>query len=101
MATYTASIKNHPIASTTNPQHIEGNVYFPPSSIISPSSLKPSSAPQTTCPWKGLATYYDIEVDGKVEKGAAWTYLEPKTERAAGLKGWVAFYKSKVEVKSE
>ena len=92
MPTATAHLGTHTLASTTTPQFIEGNVYFPPSSITDPSLLKPSDAPKTVCPWKGTASYYDIDAgEGEVVRGGAWYYPEPKTERAAGLKGWVAF----------
>lgn len=55
---------------------VEGNYYFPPGALkreyFSPSST------HTTCPWKGEASYYDIEVNGQVNKDAAWYYPSPK-----------------------
>jgi Domain of unknown function (DUF427) len=44
------------------------------------------------CPWKGTASYYDVEVDGKRNAGAAWFYPEPKPA-AKQIKGYVAFWK--------
>ena len=46
----------------------------------------------TTCPWKGQAGYYTIEVAGKVNEDAAWYYPEPK-EAAKNIKNYVAFWK--------
>ncbi len=49
------------------------------------------------CPWKGTASYYDIDVNGKRNAGAAWYYPEPKPA-AKQIKGYVAFWKGvKVE----
>ena len=48
---------------------------------------------QTFCPYKGLASYYDI---GE-RKGAAWSYLEawPEVQR---VRGYVSFEADKIEV---
>ena len=46
----------------------------------------------TVCPWKGTASYYDVVVDGKVNKDAAWTYPETK-DAAQHVRGYVAFWK--------
>lgn len=54
---------------------IEGNWYFPPSSIS--KEYFRSNDMHTTCFWKGEASYYDIEVDGNVNEGGAWYYPEP------------------------
>jgi uncharacterized protein (DUF427 family) len=53
----------------------------------------------TICPWKGKASYYDIQVDGKINHNAAWYYPEPK-EAARHIQGHIAFYKG-VQVKEE
>ena len=69
---------------------IEGNHYFPPKSI----KLEYFTETQhhTTCPWKGLASYYSISVDGENNENAAWFYPEPK-EAANEIKDYVAFWK--------
>lgn len=69
---------------------VEGNHYFPPDSIRG-ELLRPSET-HTTCPWKGVASYYDVVADGKVNKDAAWYYPEVK-EAATEIKGRVAFWK--------
>ena len=73
---------------------VEGNHYFPPESIHK-QYFQPSDK-HTTCPWKGLASYYDVVVDGKVNKDAAWYYPDPKAA-AKQIKDRVAFWKG-VEV---
>lgn len=73
---------------------IEGNHYFPPESIN--DDYFKSSDTHTTCPWKGLASYYSLDVHGETNKDAAWYY--PKiSDLAKGIKGYVAFWKG-VEV---
>jgi uncharacterized protein (DUF427 family) len=70
-------------------QHVEGNVYFP-LTAIKREYLRPSDT-QTTCPWKGIASYYDVVVDGKVNGDAAWYYPDPSA-KAANIKNHVAFW---------
>ena len=55
---------------------VEGDHYFPPDAIRR-QYFKPS-ATHTTCPWKGEASYYDVSVNGVVNKDAAWYYPAPK-----------------------
>ena len=69
---------------------LEGNHYFPPDSVRG-EFLRPT-ATHTTCPWKGEASYYDVVIDGEVNKDAAWYYPDVK-EAAAEIKGRVAFWK--------
>ena len=51
-----------------------------------------ASDTHTHCPWKGEASYYDVVVDGEINRDAAWYYPEPK-EAAAAIRGRVAFWK--------
>jgi uncharacterized protein (DUF427 family) len=69
---------------------VEGNHYFPASSIN--REYFTESDTHTICPWKGEASYYDISVDGEVNKDAAWFYPDPK-ESAAKIKDRIAFWK--------
>lgn len=82
------------LAETNDFVLIEGNVYFPEDSIRK-EHFKPSNT-QTHCFWKGDASYYSIEVDGKENKDAAWYYPTPK-DAAKEIKNRVAFWKG-VEV---
>lgn len=83
------------LAESNQSVEVEGNQYFPPDAIKL-EYFKSSSA-HTVCPWKGTASYYDLEVNGKKNPGAAWYYPEPKPA-AHQIKGYVAFWKGvKVE----
>jgi uncharacterized protein (DUF427 family) len=78
------------IAESTDTIVVEGNHYFPADSV-NREFLKPSDT-HTTCPWKGQASYYSIEVNGKKNADAAWFYPETK-QAAANIKGRIAFWK--------
>jgi uncharacterized protein (DUF427 family) len=83
------------IAESDRYETVEGNVYFPPDAL-KPDYFKPSDH-QTTCGWKGVASYYTVSVAGQDNPNAAWYYAEPK-EAAQNIKGYVAFWKGvKVE----
>jgi uncharacterized protein (DUF427 family) len=74
---------------------VEGNQYFPPAGVKR-EYFKPSET-HTVCGWKGTASYYDVVVDGQVNKDAAWYYATPK-DAAAQIAGYVAFWRGvKVE----
>ena len=84
------------LAESDNTEVVEGNQYFPPDSVKREYFKETST--HTTCPWKGLASYYTIEVDGKENKDAAWYYPQPK-DAAKQIKDHVAFWKG-VEVQA-
>jgi uncharacterized protein (DUF427 family) len=87
--------ENAVLAESDRTIEIEGNQYFPPDTIRT-EYFKPSDQ-HTTCPWKGLASYYSLEVNGKNNPNAAWYYPEPKPA-ANQIKDYVAFWKGvKVE----
>jgi uncharacterized protein (DUF427 family) len=50
------------------------------------------SGTHTTCGWKGIASYYHVDVNGNVNSDAAWYYPEP-LPAAAEIAGHVAFWK--------
>lgn len=81
--------KNKVIAETEKFETVEGNVYFPPVALKK-EFFKPSDT-HSTCPWKGVASYFDVVVDGQVNKDAAWTYPTP-LPAAANIKDHVAFW---------
>jgi uncharacterized protein (DUF427 family) len=69
---------------------VEGNYYFPPASVY--REYLRESRTHTTCFWKGRASYYNVEVNGKVNRDAAWYY--PETSKAAQtIKDYVAFWR--------
>lgn len=68
---------------------VEGNHYFPPDSIN--SEYFKESDNHTKCSWKGTASYYNISVNGDVNKDGAWYYPEPK-EEVQNIKGYIAFW---------
>ena len=78
------------IAESDRTEVVEGNHYFPPDAVRS-EYLRPSDT-HTTCPWKGVASYYTLEVDGQHNADAAWYYPEPK-DAASQIKDHVAFWK--------
>lgn len=78
------------IAESADTIVVENNHYFPPQSVN--KQYLQTSSTHTTCPWKGLASYYSISVNGKENKDAAWYYPQPK-EAAAEIKDYVAFWK--------
>ena len=83
------------IAESEKTIQIEGNHYFPADTIK--KEFFKSSNTHTTCPWKGEASYYSIEVNGEINKDAAWYYPEAKPA-AREIKDYVAFWKGvKVE----
>ncbi len=69
---------------------VEGNHYFPADSIKREHFRE--SATHTTCPWKGVASYYDVLAGDEVNADAAWYYPEPK-DAAEEIRGRVAFWR--------
>jgi len=83
------------LAESADTIEVEGNQYFPPEAINA-EYFQPSDT-HTICGWKGEASYYNVVVNGEVNKDAAWYY--PETKPAADeIKGHVAFWRGvKVE----
>jgi len=87
--------KDKVIAESDQTVFIEGNHYFPVASV-NPAYLKDSQT-HTVCPWKGTASYYNIEVDGFDNPDAAWYYPDP-SDAAQPIKDHIAFWKGVVVV---
>jgi uncharacterized protein (DUF427 family) len=85
----TARWNGEVIAESDETVVVEGNQYFPPSSVrtefLTPSDMR------STCPWKGEASYYTLNVNGAENPDAAWYYPAPK-DAAAEIKDHVAFW---------
>ena len=58
-----ASWNNAIVAESDNTVVVEGNHYFPPESAH--RQYFEASSTHTTCPWKGVASYYDVVVGGE------------------------------------
>ena len=85
------------IAKSDNTVIVEENHYFPKEDVSLGYMEKTDL--HTRCPWKGLASYYSIVVDGKQNENAAWYYPEP-LEKALMIKDHIAFWKG-VEVREQ
>lgn len=75
--------------------YIEGNWYFPPSSLKQ-EMLKKSDTPYS-CPWKGDCQYFDVGKDDNWSKDVAFSYPEPKQSAIDTVKkdfsNYVAFWR--------
>jgi uncharacterized protein (DUF427 family) len=95
--------KDKVIAESDKTIVIEGNQYFPPESVN--REYFSDSDYHTTCPWKGLASYYNVTVDGESNENAAWYYPHPKAgspERVGkDFSNYVAFWHNVQVVPSE
>jgi uncharacterized protein (DUF427 family) len=85
----TATWNGATIAESDKTVVVEGNHYFPPESIR--KEFLQRSSRTSRCPWKGIARYYSLVVDGKTNEDAAWYYPEPSTA-AVNIKDYVAFW---------
>ena len=77
-------------ASDSEIEVVEGNLYFP-LGAVDQSHLQPSDK-ITHCHWKGAASYFDVVVDGEINRDAAWTYLKP-LDAARQITGRIAFWR--------
>lgn len=83
------------IAESNDTILVEGNHYFPPTSIN--KDFFNMSETNTTCGWKGKASYYTLSVNGQLNMDAAWYYPTPK-EAAKNITNYIAFWKG-VDIK--
>ena len=73
---------------------MEGNRYFSPDSVS--TEFFTENDRRTMYHWKGVASYFDLGVDGQESGSAAWTDRTPSNE-AERVKDYVAFYGYKVD----
>ena len=78
------------IAESDDTVVVEGNHYFPRSSVRA-DVLVPSDT-TSVCHWKGTASYHSVVVDGATNADAAWYYPDPK-DAAAQIADRIAFWK--------
>jgi uncharacterized protein (DUF427 family) len=86
----TATWNGAVLAQSDRCEQVEGNCYFPPDAIH--SEYFQASQTQTTCPWKGVASYYTVAVDGETNADAAWYYPQTK-DAAKNIEGYIAFWR--------
>jgi uncharacterized protein (DUF427 family) len=82
------------IAESDETVVVEGNHYFPRDSVR--EEVLRDSTKTSRCPWKGVASYFSLEVDGTTNSDAAWYYPQP-SDAAKNIQDHVAFWKG-VEV---
>lgn len=80
---------NKVIAQSNNTVEVQGNQYFPPDSVL--KEYFSMTELHTTCPLKGLASYYNINVDGDENVEGAWFYRNPKPGYE-NITNYVAFW---------
>lgn len=82
--------KEYVLAESSETVVVEGNHYFP-SETLNAEFFRESGA-TSFCPWKGVASYYDILVEDEISEQAAWYYPSAK-EKAKHIEGMVAFWR--------
>ena len=95
---YHFSISLNPLLALFTGAPLTTILQFPPTSITK-SHFSPTST-KTHCPYKGDASYYTVTTNKTEVKDAAWYYPDPLPDMNK-IKGYVAFYKGKADVKSE
>ena len=71
-------------------------VYYIPQADVAMEWMRRSARRGSFCEFKGVATYWSVEVPGRSSVDAAWSYGSP-TKAFAGLKDCLAFYASRVD----
>ena len=87
------------VASTTRARFLfetghRTRYYIPPGDVRN-DLLRPSAS-HTACPYKGTASYHDLEVGGRRIEDAIWLYPEPLDE-VRRITGYLCFYPEKVD----
>ncbi len=72
-----------------------GMQYFPRADVRM-EFLKPTDH-HTHCPYKGDASYWNIEVGGETTENAVWSYEEPFDD-VSEIKDYISFYPDRVEI---
>jgi|SRR6187401_3490861 uncharacterized protein (DUF427 family) len=112
-----AGTPDHPITVSPNPKRVKvtfaGKVVadtrkaltlqeasYPPVLYIPRADVDMSLLTRTTnsshCPYKGDASYYSINADGRTSENAIWSYEQPKDDMTE-IAGYVAFYPNRVD----
>ncbi|GIG41561.1 DUF427 domain-containing protein [Cellulomonas phragmiteti] len=88
-----ATFEGQVLAESGSTVVVEGNHYFPPASVD--WELLEASDTRTTCPWKGVASYWSVAGAGPSGRDVAWAYPDPKAA-AVEIAGHVAFWRGVV-----
>lgn len=78
------------IAESDDTVVVEGNHYFPRAAVKAEYLL--DNGTTSNCPWKGIASYHSLEVNGETNTDTACYYPDPK-EAAAEIKDRIAFWR--------
>jgi len=70
--------------------------YYLPREHVRADVLSPTSS-ETVCPFKGQASYWNVEVDGEVHDDLVWSYEAP-IPQAEGVAGLFCFYNERVDL---
>lgn len=70
--------------------------YYLPKTDVRLDLLRPSDT-HTECPYKGVASYWSVEVDGTLHEDIVWGYDFPLPE-SLPIAGLVCFYNEKVDI---
>jgi uncharacterized protein (DUF427 family) len=70
--------------------------YYLPRDDVRTDLLRPTNR-ETTCPFKGQASYWSLEADGEVHEDLVWSYETPIPE-AEGITGLMTFYNERVDL---
>lgn len=72
-------------------------IYFPRADLA--MELMDRTTTQSTCPYKGVASYFSITTESGTIRNAAWSYETPKLGVEA-IAGHLAFYPDKVTIEN-
>jgi len=78
------------IAESDDIEVVDGYTYFPVDAVD--HRYLRASDHRSVCPWKGIASYCDVVVDGAVNPAAAWYYPEPRHRAAPVVGGRIGFW---------
>jgi uncharacterized protein (DUF427 family) len=70
--------------------------YYLPQDDVRMEMLRPTSF-HTTCPFKGEASYWSVDLDGETHDGIVWGYPTP-IPAAADIAGMLSFYPDRTEI---
>jgi uncharacterized protein (DUF427 family) len=93
-------VAGHTVAESHHPVVLEERGcpirYYLPRDDVRTDLLRPTER-HTTCPFKGQASYWSVEVDGTTLDNVVWSYEAPIPE-AAPIAGLLCFYNEQVEL---